>query len=76
MRMIFEEDDKEDFLEIGLNQKDLEMIEEGSIVKNFPKGFFGNKKLNLLIYMEDFNKKFMSELKNLMNCETEDTLSE
>jgi hypothetical protein len=53
MRMIFEEDiENADFIEIILGEKDRELLERKGVIKEFPQGLFGKRKLNVYIRYE------------------------
>ncbi len=52
MRVIFEEVDQEDFFEIILRPKEIDGIWKKGIVKDFPKGMYGKRNLNVFIRQE------------------------
>ena len=53
MRLIFEEDiEHEDFMEVILNGRDYDALEEHGVTMEFPFGLHGKRLLNLHIRME------------------------
>ena len=53
MRMIFEQDDDEDFFEVVLSHDDLDKLRrEGNVHMDFAHGLFGTRNLNLFIRKE------------------------